>query len=150
MIRLETIDPGNWRLDLKVSESQRNYVSDSMRLLARAYAYRESRSSAYVVYHGDVPVGMALYYDCDELNAFDFSQLFIDERYQGKGLGTAAARQILELMEQDGKYDRVILCYIDGNEAAKHMYENLGFRLTGECDEDEIIMEKIFAPAAPL
>lgn len=150
MIRLETIDPGNWRLDLKVSEAQRDYVSDSMRLLARAYAYRENRSCAYVIYHGEVPVGMALYYDCDELKAFDFSQLFIDERYQGKGLGTAAARQILELMERDGKYDRVILCYIDGNEAAKHMYENLGFCLTGERDGDEIIMEKVFVQTASL
>lgn len=142
MIRLEAVDPGNWRLDLKVSEAQKNYVSDSMRLLARAYAYRESRSNAYVIYHEEVPVGMALYYDCDELNAFDFSQLFIDERYQGNGFGTAAARRILEIMEQDGKYDRVCLCYIDGNEAAKHMYENLGFHLTGECDGDEIIMER--------
>lgn len=144
MIRLEAIDPGNWRLELKVSEAQKKYVSDSMRLLARAYAYRESRSNAYVIYQEAIPVGMALYYDCDELNAFDFSQLFIDERYQGKGLGTAAARQLLERMEQDGKYDRVVLCYIDGNEAAKHMYEKLGFHLTGECDEDEIVMEKRF------
>lgn len=142
MIRLEEINPENWRLGLKVSEAQKQYVSDSARLLARAYAYRESRSNAYVIYDDDIPVGMALYYDCDELNAYDFSQLFIDERYQGKGFGIEAARQILELMERDGKYDKVILCYIDGNEAAKKMYEKLGFYLTGECDEDEIIMEK--------
>lgn len=142
MIRLEEINPGNWRLGLKVSEVQKQYVSDSARLLARAYAYRESRSNAYVIYDDDIPVGLALYYDCDELNAYDFSQLFIDERYQGKGFGIEAARQILELMEHDGKYDKVILCYIDGNEAAKNMYEKLGFYLTGEYDEDEIIMEK--------
>ena len=142
MIRLDEINPGNWRLGLKVSEAQKQYVSDSSRLLARAYAYRESRSNAYVIYDSDIPVGMALYYDCDELNAYDFSQLFIDERYQGKGFGIEAARQILELMERDGKYDKVILCYIDGNEAARKMYEKLGFYLTGECDEDEIIMEK--------
>ena len=142
MIRLEIVNPGNWRLGLKVSESQKRFVSDDMRLLARAYAYRESRSNAYVIYDGDIPVGMALYYDCDELSAYDFSQLFIDERYQGKGFGIEAARQILELMESDGKYDKVTLCYIDGNEAAKKMYEKLGFYLTGECDEDEIIMEK--------
>ena len=142
MIRLEEINPGNWRLGLKVSEAQEQYVSDSAKLLARAYAYRESRSNAYVIYDGDIPVGMALYYDCDELNAYDFSQLFIDERYQGKGFGIEAARQILEQMERDGKYDKAILCYIDGNEAAKKMYEKLGFYLTGECDEDEIVMEK--------
>lgn len=144
MIRLENVDPGNWRLGLKVSESQKSFVSDDMRLLARAYAYRESRSNAYVICDEDIPVGMALYYDCDERKAYDFSQIFIDERYQGKGFGTEAARQILKIMESDGKYDKVVLCYIDGNEAAKNMYEKLGFYLTGECDEDEIIMEKIF------
>jgi len=143
MVRLEMVNPGNWRLGLKVSESQKRFVSDDMRLLARAYAYRESRSNAYVIYDDDVPVGMALYYDCDELNAFDFSQIFIDERYQGKGVGTEAAQQILKRMKADGKYDKVVLCYIDGNEAAKNMYEKLGFYLTGESDEDEIIMEKI-------
>ncbi len=143
MIRLENVDPGNWRLGLKVSESQKSFVSDDMRLLARAYAYRESRSNAYVICDEDIPVGMALYYDCDERKAYDFSQIFIDERYQGKGFGTGAARQILKIMESDGKYDKVVLCYIDGNEAAKNMYEKLGFYLTGECDEDEIIMEKI-------
>lgn len=143
MIRLEKIHPGNWRIGLKVSESQRNFVSDDMRLLARAYAYRESRSNAFVICDDDVPVGMALYYDCDELNAFDFSQLFIDERYQGKGYGTEAAKQILEMMKNDGKFDKVVLCYIDGNEAAKNMYIKLGFHLTGDCDEDEIVMEKM-------
>lgn len=143
MIRLEPVDPGNWRLGLRVAESQKRFVSDDMRLLARAYAYRNSRSNAYIIYNDDVPVGMALYYDCDELKAFDFSQIFIDERYQGKGFGTEASRQILKIMESDGKYDKVVLCYIDGNETAKNMYEKLGFHLTGEYDEDEIIMEKI-------
>ena len=142
MIRLEEIDPENWRLGLKVSEAQQHYVSDSAGLLARAYAYRNSRSNAFVIYHDDIPVGMALYYDWDEMNVYDFSQLFIDERYQGRGFGMEAARQILERMERDGKFDKVVLCYIDGNEAAKNLYEKLGFHLTGERYEDEITMEK--------
>ena len=145
MIKLVTIDPDNWRLGLKVSESQKEFVSDSMKLLARAYAYRESRSKAYVIYNDSIPVGMALYYDCEEINAYDFSQLFIDERYQGNGFGIEAARQMLEMMKSDGKYDKVILCYIDGNEAARNMYEKLGFHLTGECDGNEIVMEKVLS-----
>ena len=44
MIHLEAITEENWREDLSVAESQRRYVSDPMRLLARAYAYREKRS----------------------------------------------------------------------------------------------------------
>ena len=142
MIRLETVNPDNWRLRLKVSDAQKSFVADSATILARAYAYRESRSKAYVIYNDTLPVGMALYYDCEELNAYDLSQLFIDERYQGNGFGIEAAKQILDKMKSDSKYDKVILCYIDGNEAAKNMYEKLGFTLTGNRDEDEIIMEK--------
>ena len=144
MIHLKEVTPDNWRLGLSVSEEQKNFVSDSNRLLARAWAYKNHRSNAFVIYDDDTPVGMALYYDYDEGKAYDFSQLFIDHRYQGKGFGLEAARQILELMKSDGKYDRVILCYIDGNEAAKRMYEKLGFTLTGDADGDEIIMEQYF------
>ena len=142
MIRLETVNPDNWRLRLKVSDAQKSFVADSATMLARAYAYRESRSKAYVIYNDTLPVGMALYYDCAELNAYDLSQLFIDERYQGNGFGIEATKQILDKMKSDSKYDKVILCYIDGNEAARNMYEKLGFTLTGDRDKDEIIMEK--------
>ena len=142
MIRLETVNPDNWRLRLKVSDAQKSFVADSATMLARAYAYRESRSKAYVIYNDTLPVGMALYYDCAELNAYDLSQLFIDERYQGNGFGIEATKQILDKMKSDSKYDKVILCYIDGNEAARNMYEKLGFTLTGDRDEDEVIMEK--------
>ena len=142
MIRLETVNPDNWRLRLKVSDAQKSFVADSATMLARAYAYRESRSKAYVIYNDTLPVGMALYYDCAELNAYDLSQLFIDERYQGNGFGMEATKQILDKMKSDSKYDKVMLCYIDGNEVAKNMYEKLGFKLTGDRDEDEIIMEK--------
>ena len=62
MIRLETVNPDNWRLRLKVSDAQKRFVADSSTMLARAYAYRESRSKAYVIYNDTLPVGMALYY----------------------------------------------------------------------------------------
>lgn len=143
MVRLESINPDNWRLGLKVSESQKNYVSDSMALLARAYAYRNHRSNAVVIYNDSEPIGMALYYDCEEINAFDLSQFFIDERYQHKGFGLLAAKLIIDTMKADGKYNKVVLCFIEGNIAAKKMYEKLGFILTGERDGNEIVMEKV-------
>ncbi len=142
MIRLENITPNNWRLGLHVKENQKKYVSDEFRLLARAYAFREFRSRAVVIYWDDTAVGMALYYDCDELKAYDFSQLFIDERYQGNGYGIAAVNRILDEMRGDGKYKKVVLCYIKGNDAALSMYEKCGFRPTGQADGEEIVMEK--------
>ena len=142
MIHLEEITPDNWREELKVSKEQERYVSDAMKILARAYAFRNQRSYECIIYEEGEPIGMALYYDCDELQAYDFSQLFIDERYQGRGFGKEAAKLILDRMKKDGKYSEVVLCYIEGNKAAKEMYEKLGFYHTGEADEDEIVMRK--------
>lgn len=140
MVYLVDITPDNWRLKLQVSEAQKTYVAGSAVLLARAYAYREWRSRAFVVCDDETPVGMGLYYDCPERNAYDFSQFFIDERYQGKGYGKAAAKAVLEAMKQDGKYDKTVLCYIEGDEAARRLYESIGF-VEIDRDEDEIIME---------
>lgn len=141
MIHLEPITEDNWRTRLCVSEAQQKYVSDSAHLLARAYAYRGQRSCACMIYNDDTPVGMALYYDCPELDAYDFSQLFIDNRYQGKGYGRQAAALILDRMRAERKFPKVLLCYVLGNDTAKSMYENLGFRHTGDDDDDEIAME---------
>lgn len=140
MIYLVDVDPGNWRLGLKVSETQKNYVSDAYAMLARAYAYREQRSRAFVIYDNKTPVGMGMYHDCPDLDAFDLSQIFIDERYQRKGYGKAATKLVLDAMKQDGKYSKAILCYIEGNNAAKDLYESFGF-VEIDRDEDEIIME---------
>jgi len=140
MIRLEDIDPDNWRYPLKVSESQKNYVANSSVILARAYAYRNQRSRAFVIRQDETPVGMGLYYDLPELECYDFSQLFIDERYQGRGYGKEAAKLVLDILKRDGKYSKVVLCYIEGNDTAKKLYEQFGFT---EIDryEDEITME---------
>ena len=39
-------------------------------------------------------------------------------------------------MKADGKYDRVALCCIDGDDAAKSLYEKLGFHHTDDVDEE--------------
>ena len=86
---------------------------------------------------------MGLYHDEPELDAYIFSELFVDARYQGKGYGKEATRMVLDAMKADGKYNKVILCYLEGNEAAKKLYEKFGFVETDR-DEDEIIMELVF------
>ena len=140
MIYLVDIDPSNWRLDLKVAESQKNYVASSAVMLARAYAYRNARSQALLIYEDETPVGMVLYHDEDSLDAYIFSEILIDERFQGKGYGTTATKLVLDRMKKDGRYHKVVLCYIEGNDAAKRLYEQFGFVETDR-DEDEIIME---------
>lgn len=140
MVHLVDVGPDNWRLGLQVSESQKRYVTDSAGILARAYAYRDFRSRAFAICDGDTPVGMGLYYDLPDMECYDFSQIFIDERFQGNGYGKAAVKLVLEEMRQDGRFSKVDLCYIEGNLAARRLYEELGFVET-ERDGDEIITE---------
>jgi len=140
MIHLVDIDGSNWRVPLKVSKEQELYVANSTAILARAYAYRNSRSSALLIYEDETPVGMVLYYDEESIGAYVFSELFIDERFQGKGYGRTATELVLDNMKKDGRYSKVILCYIEENDAAKNLYESFGFTEI-ERDEDEIIME---------
>lgn len=140
MIHLVDVDSSNWRTPLKVSKAQEEYVANSTTILARAYAYRNSGSHALFIQEDETPVGMVLYYDEDSLGAYVFSEIFIDEKFQGNGYGKAAAKLVLDNIKKDGKYNKVILCYIEGNVAAKKLYEGFGFVET-ERDEDEIIME---------
>lgn len=140
MIHLVDIDEGNWRVPLKVSKEQQRYVANCTTILARAYAYRNSRSQAFLIYEDETPVGMGLYHDCEPLSAYIFSEILIDERFQGKGFGRTATKLVLDNMKKDGKYEKVILCYIEGNDTARRLYESFGFVETDR-DEDEIIME---------
>lgn len=140
MICLTDITPDNWRMELNVAESQKNWVADPAVLLARAYAYRHQNSRAFLIYNDETPVGMGLYYDCPERNSYDISQIFIDQRYQGCGYGKAAIKLLLNDMRNEGKYSNVVLCYIEGNDAARKLYEQFDFVETGR-DGNEIIME---------
>lgn len=143
MIHLEDINEDNWRLGLSVAESQKEFVADDMAILARAYAYRNAGSRALNICNEDGEVGMVMYYECEELRAYILSELFIDARYQRRGYAREATRLVLEQMKQAGKYDACVLCYIEGNDAARELYLGMGFEHTGEEDEDEIIMRKV-------
>ncbi len=139
MIHLVDVDDTNWRIPLSVSNEQKLYVANTTSILARAYAYRNSRSRAFLVYKDDEPIGMGLYHDC-EPDAYIFSELLIDKQFQGQGYGKAATKLILDCMKKDGKYHKAILCYMEGNRVAKNLYESFGF-VEIDRDEDEIIMK---------
>ncbi|MBE5959571.1 MAG: GNAT family N-acetyltransferase [Lachnospiraceae bacterium] len=143
-IHLEKVTPENWRFRYKICDAQRHFVSEATGILARAWAYREHHSEVHIIYADDQNVGMVLYYDIEDMNAYAYSQILIDCRYQQRGYGSEATKLVLDILEKDGRYNKVVLCYVEGNEAAKKMYENLGFVQTGDSDGNEIIMTKYF------
>ena len=141
MIRLVDIDNETGATDLEVTEEQKNFVCNSLVMLARAWLHRKLRPRVFNVYANDTPVGMGMYLDDPEKNAYDFCQLFIDRRYQGKGYGKAAVSLVLDAMKEEGKYEKVSMCYVEGNDASRKLFEQFGFVEVSH-PWDEIFMEK--------
>lgn len=139
-LSLTPIDGGNWRIPLSVRDDQKHFVSDPMRLLARACALREQRSVALHIALNGTPIGMLMYHDWEDGECYVLSQFFIDQRWQGRGYGYAAMQLLLDEFRRDGRYRKVDLCYCEGDEAAMRLYKKCGFTHTGEVDEGEVIM----------
>ena len=90
MIHLVDIDEGNWRVPLKVSKEQDKYVANSTTILARAYAYRNSRSCASLIYEDECMVLNAQIQRYDSIdpdveNDYEFSISFLLKTIGGIG-----------------------------------------------------------------
>ncbi len=142
MIHLVDIDNETGRTDLEVSAEQKNYVCTSVVMLARAWLHRKLRPRVFNVYDDETAVGMGMYLDAPEKNAYDFCQIFIDKHYQGKGYGKAAVGLVLDAMRKEGKYQKVSMCYVEGNDASRKLFEQFGFVEVFH-PWDEIFMERM-------
>ena len=76
MIHLVDIDNETGDDSLEVAENQQSYVCNSLVMLARAWLHRKFRPRVFNVYDGETAVGMGMYLDDPEKNAYDFCQLF--------------------------------------------------------------------------
>ena len=144
MVELREITKDNLEavLDLRVHEHQESFVSSTAYSLAQAYAYRDT-AFPFAVYEDNTIVGFIMLGYYEARNQYTLWKFLIDKKYQNKGYGKEATRMVLDAMKADGKYNKVVLCYLEGNEAAKKLYEKFGFVETDR-DEDEIIMELSF------
>lgn len=140
MIHLDNITEANRQQDFSVKPSQSGYAAGYWEILEKANAYRNARSSTLLIMNGDTPVGFCMYYDRDYFGAYQLSQITIDAAFQGRGFGREALALILQRLRQDGKFHKVRLGCIAGNEAALHLYQKFGFREIDR-EDDEIIME---------
>lgn len=144
-IRFDSITLENWRIfnRLRVKEEQREFVAENVAILARAFAFRDYNSLVYAVYNEDTPIGLIMQREYREEGRLFcvLDQFMIDREYQGRGYGKAAMQLWLSMIEREGKYDSIILCYKEGDEPARNLYLGMGFYHTGEVDEDEVVMK---------
>ena len=139
MIRLAEVTEENWLdiADLSVNDDQRRFVAPAIGILARGYVYRDCNARIYAIENDGTIVGTALVREfADEPLGYDLQQFMIDQRYQGKGYGSAALALILDELRKEGRYDHVEVCVKKDDTAAIRLYGKHGFVDSGYIDED--------------
>ena len=128
----------NW-LDiarLSVSEEQQAFLDRPIGIIARGYVYRSCNARVIGIADDNQVVGVALVRDLDEEPAcYDLQQFMIDQRFQNKGYGTQALKQIINQLQAEGKYNCVEVCVNKADAPALRVYEKAGFVDTGYIDD---------------
>lgn len=141
MISLRRIDESNFVdcFQLKLGDGHEQFVSSPIRSLAQAYVYRE-QCTPFGIYADDKMVGYVMViYDYDE-KSYNIWHMMIDREQQQKGYGKAALLLVMDYIRTKpfGPSDTMLLTCDPRNQAAYALYLGLGFRKTGQQDEDEV------------
>ena len=125
-------------LALKVAEDQEDLVGDNGNSLAQALF--EEKAWYRGIYAGDEPVGFMMLSIDREKPEFYLWRFMIDAAHQKKGYGKRSMELLIEEVRARPEAKELTLHVMDLPHSAVSFYEALGFRLTGEKDEDELVM----------
>ena len=145
-LKLRKIDESNFIecFNLSLGEGQDRFVSHPIRSLAQAYVYY-NQCTPFGIYSNDTIVGYVMViYDYDE-ETYNIWHMMIDEKYQGKGYGSIAIKLCIDYIKSKpfGSSNDVILTCNKDNSIAIHIYEKIGFKDTGERDDNELVMKLV-------
>ena len=116
-------------------------VADSLR---EAAEHSDAHALYWAVYAEDTPVGFVMI--ADEVDNPDYIpqylwKLFIDERYQRQGYGTATLDLIVEYFRGRPGVEVLNTSAGQGDGSPLTFYERYGFERTGEIRFDEVMLQ---------
>lgn len=125
-------------LALKVAEGQENLVGDNGNSIALAHF--EEKAWFRGIYADDEPVGFMMLSIDREKSEFYLWRFMIDAAQQKRGYGKRSMELLIEEVRARPEAKVLTLHVMDLPHSAVPFYEALGFQLTGEKDEDELVM----------
>lgn len=132
---------------LTVAEVQAEYVDGVAESLVEAAETPDACPWFRAVYADDEPVGFVMISDGitvvnpDYLGPYYLWRLLIDQRYQGRGYGSAALRLAVEHVCTRADARVLITSVAQGPASPVGFYLRQGFRLTGEVHDGELVLE---------
>ncbi|MEW9095925.1 MAG: GNAT family N-acetyltransferase [Clostridiaceae bacterium] len=122
-------------LSLHVSEAQKSYVESTKQCLKDAIECNYYRPAG--LYQGGLMVGFAMYglFPREGQNGRVWlDRYLIDERFQGKGLGSIMLEALIEHLIKIYNCNEIYLSLYEDNQRALHLYQKFGFQFNGELD----------------
>ena len=132
MVHLQPVTKENLDevLSLKIYDSQAGFVSSTAESLAQAYVYRET-AFPFAVYSDQEVVGFIMMGFYEAKNYYTLWKLLIDRNHKHKGCGRKALELGIAFLKDCFDIREIYTGVIPGNDAAKKLYESMGFRETG-------------------
>ena len=127
-------------LKLKVAEGQEDLVGNNGNSLALALFDKKAWYRG--IYAGDDPVGFLMLSIDREKPEFYLWRFMIDAAHQKKGYGKRSMELLIEEVGSQPEAKELTLHVMDLPHSAVSFYEALGFQLTGEKDDDELVMSR--------
>jgi diamine N-acetyltransferase len=133
---------------LKTTPEQESFVAPNA--MSFAEAYFEPKAWFRAVYANETPVGFVMLYDDREARQYFLWRLMVDARHQRLGYGRAAVELVVaEVLTRPGATELKV-SWIPGDGGPEVFYLRLGFVLTGEVDEGEVVARlPLIGPDAP-
>lgn len=132
-------------LDLHVGKGQESYIETTEECLKEAS--EESWYEPVGLYKDQCLVGFAMYglfINEGTSGRVWLDRYLIDERYQGKGLGSKILEALINHLYNKYNRDKIFLSVYDNNECAVSLYKKFGFEFNGEFDVNkEKVMVKV-------
>ena len=143
-IQLRELNKTNYRavLKLNVADNQTGFVASNAISLAQAHFHEQAWYRG--IFLGEIAVGFVMLELDMKKPEYYLWRFMIDERFQGKGYGTDALKQIIAFVKTLPDSREFFLSFVPESGNPKLFYEKLGFVETGEMEEGESVMRLQF------
>lgn len=138
IINLKKVDHSNWRdvYKLNVSEYQKQFVAAPGYYLC--LCQYGSIWNPLAIYKNDQVIGFLMWAVDSDDNSCWLGGIIIDVTEQRKGYGREAISKAIQILSEQEELSGFALSYSPENHA-KRLYESMGFKETGEQEDDELV-----------
>lgn len=134
MVTLCEVDQTNFDECMSLKRESCLYVGSPEYVLANAYIYRND-CTAYAICNGQTAVGLVIILDRPQQGEkYSFTELFIADDCQRRGLGQAAVEAIMQKFREERRAEIAEIQVNAANEPAIKIYKRCGFEEVGRAD----------------